>query len=99
MSITDPLTRLLNRRRFEDILDSEFKKVSRYTTPLGRIMVDIDHFKSMNDTYGHDTAGDIVIRETAQVIKKSIRNVNTACRWEGEEFIELTLMTEKSFAI
>lgn len=99
MSIIDPLARLLNRRWFEDILDSEFKKVSRYTTPLGRIMVNIDHFKNVNDTYGRDTAEDIVIRETAQVIKKNIINVDTSCRWVCEDFIALTPMTEKAFTI
>jgi len=98
LSVTDPLTGLFNRRRFEDILDAEFNKATRYSTPLSCLMIDIDHFKSVNDTYGH-AAGDIVIRDTAQIIKKSVRNVDTACRWGGEEFIVLTPMTAKAFAI
>jgi two-component system, cell cycle response regulator len=98
LSITDPLTGLFNRRRFEDILDSEFKKSKRYSIPLSCIMVDIDHFKSVNDTCGH-AGGDIAIKETARIIKQSIRNVDTACRWGGEEFVVLTPMTTKAFAI
>lgn len=92
---TDPLTGLLNRRRFEPILDLEFKKSIRYSTPLSCAMIDIDHFKSVNDTYGH-AAGDVVIKEVAHIIRKSIREVDVACRWGGEEFIVLTPMTEKS---
>ena len=59
-------------------------------------MVDIDHFKSVNDTYGHETAEDIVIRETAQVIKKSNSSVDTIYQWESEKFIVLTPMTKKA---
>jgi two-component system cell cycle response regulator len=98
LSITDPLTGLFNRRRFEDILETEFKKALRYQTPLSCLMIDIDLFKTVNDTFGH-AAGDVVIRETAQIITKSIRNVDTACRWGGEEFVVLAPMTTKAFAI
>ena len=98
LSATDPLTGLYNRRRFENILETEFKKAARYSSPLSCLMIDIDHFKSVNDTYGH-TAGDVVLKEVAQRLQKSIREVDTACRWGGEEFIVLAPMTAKAFAI
>jgi len=98
LSITDPLTQLYNRRKFEELLQSEFKKAKRYSLPLSLLMIDIDHFKSVNDTYGH-AVGDVVIKETAHIIGKSIRTVDTACRWGGEEFVVLTPMTAKAFAI
>ncbi len=98
LSVTDPLTQLFNRRRFEDVLAAEFKKAKRYATHLSCIMIDIDFFKSINDTYGH-TAGDTVLKEIAVIIKQCIRTVDTACRWGGEEFIVLTPMTSKAFAI
>lgn len=98
LSVTDPLTGLYNRRRFESILDVEFEKAVRYKAALSCMMIDIDHFKSVNDTYGHP-AGDEVLKGVAQLIKKSVRNVDAACRWGGEEFIVLTPMTAKAFAI
>lgn len=98
LSITDPLTGLLNRRRFESIFETEFKKAVRYSSPLSCLVIDIDHFKSINDTYGH-TAGDAVLRDLAKILKRCIRQVDTACRWGGEEFVILTPMTAKAFAI
>jgi len=98
LSITDALTGLFNRRRFETVLESEFNKADRYKTPLSCVMIDIDNFKSVNDTYGH-AVGDTVIRDVAQIIQEKIRNVDTACRWGGEEFIILAPMTTKSNAI
>ncbi len=98
LSVTDPLTGLFNRRRFEEVLDLEFKKSSRYHTPLSLMMIDIDHFKSVNDTYGH-AVGDGVIKEVALIIKQSIRDADLACRWGGEEFIVLAPMTPKAGAL
>jgi two-component system cell cycle response regulator len=95
LSVTDPLTGLYNRRYFEDILDSEFKKTLRYATPLSCMMIDIDHFKAVNDTYGH-AVGDVVLKEIAQIIRQNIRNVDTPCRWGGEEFIVLAPSTAKA---
>jgi len=94
LSITDPLTELYNRRHFEELLESEFKKALRYKTSLSCMMIDIDHFKGVNDTYGH-AVGDAVIKEMAQIIRQNIRGVDTPCRWGGEEFIVLTPMTAK----
>jgi two-component system cell cycle response regulator len=98
LSITDPLTGLYNRRRFEEVLDAEFNKSSRYNFPLSCMMMDIDHFKTVNDTYGH-SVGDTVIKDFALIIKQCIRDVDTPSRWGGEEFIVLAPMTPKSTAL
>jgi diguanylate cyclase (GGDEF)-like protein len=97
LAVTDSLTGLFNRRRFETILGLEFKKASRYLSPLSCMMIDIDHFKTINDAYGH-RAGDVILRETAQLIMKSIREVDTAARWGGEEFSVLIPNTSKENA-
>jgi diguanylate cyclase (GGDEF)-like protein len=95
LSVTDPLTGLYNRRHFEELLKSEFKKALRYKTPLSCMMIDIDHFKRVNDTYGH-AAGDAVIKVVVQIIRENIRDVDTLCRWGGDEFIVLTPVTTKA---
>jgi len=97
LSNADPLTGLLNRRRFDAILQPEFSKALRYKTPLSCMMIDVDHFKAVNDTHGH-AIGDAVIKDVAGIIKWSIRDVDTACRWGGEEFIVLTPMTPQDKA-
>jgi len=98
LSITDPLTGLFNRRHFEEILKSEFSKSRRYNAPLSCMMIDIDHFKAVNDTYGH-AVGDIVIKDVVKAIQRSVRDVDTAARWGGEEFIVLAPMTAKAEAM
>jgi diguanylate cyclase (GGDEF)-like protein len=98
LSITNPLTGLYNRRRFEEVLDSEFKKSSRYNSPLSCMMMDIDHFKNINDTYGH-SVGDMVIKDLALLIQQGIRDVDTPSRWGGEEFIVLAPMTPQTGAL
>jgi two-component system, cell cycle response regulator len=97
LAVTDSLTGLFNRRRFETILSLEFKKASRYVAPLSCMMIDIDHFKLINDEYGHRT-GDVILKETAQIILKSIREVDAAARWGGEEFSVLIPNTSKENA-
>ncbi len=97
LAVTDSLTGLFNRRRFETILGLEFKKASRYRSPLSCMMIDIDHFKTINDEYGH-RIGDVILKETAQIIMKSIREVDTAARWGGEEFSVLIPNTSKENA-
>jgi two-component system cell cycle response regulator len=89
LAIMDSLTGLFNRRRFEAIFTSEFKRAQRYQLPLSCMMIDIDHFKKINDSYGHQE-GDVVLRELAQVIKTTIREVDTPARWGGEEFVVLS---------
>lgn len=98
LSITDPLTGLYNRRRFEEVLDMEFRKASRYNSPLSCMMMDIDHFKKVNDTYGHPV-GDSVISDIALIIRQVVRDIDTPCRWGGEEFIVLAPMTPKAVAL
>ena len=85
-SIRDPLTGLYNRRYLTEILDREIRRAVRAAQGLGVLMLDLDHFKKFNDTYGHD-AGDTVLRETASFLSKSIRVEDIVCRFGGEEFV------------
>jgi len=85
-SIKDPLTGLYNRRYLEEILEREIRRAVRSEQPLGILMLDLDHFKKFNDTYGHD-AGDTVLREAAAFFTKSIRVEDIVCRFGGEEFV------------
>jgi diguanylate cyclase (GGDEF)-like protein len=94
----DSLTGLYNRRRFEVILESEFKRAARYQNPLSCLMIDIDHFKNVNDSFGHQ-GGDTVLREIAQLIQTTIREVDTPARWGGEEFVVLSPNTPKENAV
>ncbi len=98
MAITDQLTNIYNRRRFLDILEKEFRRAKRYKTSLSCMMIDIDHFKRINDMFGHHT-GDIVIRETARIITDNAREIDTVARWGGEEFIMLLPQTKKEEAL
>ena len=84
-SIRDPLTGLYNRRYMEETLKQQMSRVTRQLHPLGIIMIDIDHFKKYNDTYGHAT-GDDLLRALAQILQKRIREEDIACRYGGEEF-------------
>ncbi len=86
MSVKDPLTNVLNRRSFSGILEREFKRANRYETPLTLMIIDLDHFKKVNDTYGH-LAGDHILREMAQTFKQDIRDVDVLIRYGGEEFV------------
>jgi diguanylate cyclase (GGDEF)-like protein/PAS domain S-box-containing protein len=85
-SIRDALTGLYNRRYLEVTLDREVRRAARAAQSLGILMIDLDHFKKFNDTYGHD-AGDAVLRETAQLLAKGIRAEDFVCRFGGEEFV------------
>jgi diguanylate cyclase (GGDEF)-like protein len=98
LAITDPLTELYNRRHFEAIIEKEFNKTVRYKTPTSCLLIDIDHFKSINDEYGHRT-GDKVLKEIANLIKNCLRKVDTVARWGGEEFIVLLPETDKEQAV
>jgi len=85
-SIRDPLTSLYNRRHMKEALEREARRVDRRASSLGMIMIDVDHFKMFNDSYGHE-AGDKVLRELGGFLKKSIRGEDIACRYGGEEFL------------
>lgn len=83
----DALTQLPNRRALETLLEHEWRRGSRSTCPLSAIMVDVDHFKAYNDTYGH-TQGDAVLRQVARVIRKLARRAgDIPTRYGGEEFL------------
>lgn len=85
-SIRDPLTGLYNRRYMEESLQREISKARRQTTSLALFMLDLDHFKQVNDTHGHVT-GDWVLRRLGEIIRHSIREEDIACRYGGEEFV------------
>ncbi|RLB93987.1 MAG: hypothetical protein DRH26_02485 [Deltaproteobacteria bacterium] len=88
MTIRDPLTGLFNRRYMDDVINREIKKAQRSGARLGMIMVDLDHFKNFNDTYGHD-AGDEVLRKVAFALVSGLRSEDIVCRFGGEEFFVL----------
>ena len=97
LAITDPLTLLFNRRHFESVIETEFASTARYKSPASCLMIDVDHFKSVNDEYGHRT-GDTVLKELSQIIKNCLRKVDTVARWGGEEFVALLPRTKKEDA-
>jgi diguanylate cyclase (GGDEF)-like protein len=84
-SIRDPLTGLFNRRYLEESLEREVRRAARSQRSLGVIMMDIDHFKHFNDTFGHD-AGDTLLRELGVFLRSQVRGEDIACRYGGEEF-------------
>jgi diguanylate cyclase (GGDEF)-like protein len=98
MAITDALTGLYNRRRFYDFLAKEFKRSKRYSTALSLAILDVDYFKKVNDTFGHQT-GDKVLKEISDILLKSIREIDTAARYGGEEFVVILPNTGKEGAI
>jgi diguanylate cyclase (GGDEF)-like protein len=88
LSLRDPLTGLSNRRHFEEQIEHELSRIRRFDEQSWLILADIDHFKDINDRYGHAT-GDHVIKEVASLLQKNIRDVDLACRWGGEEYLLL----------
>lgn len=97
MAVTDSLTGLFNRRRFEEALAREFERFVRYNVPFSCLMIDVDHFKTINDTYGHDV-GDTVLKGIANTIQKQIRTVDTVARYGGDEFVLLLTQQKKEEA-
>jgi diguanylate cyclase (GGDEF)-like protein len=85
-AIRDPLTGLFNRRHMEESFDRELSRAARANGPVAAIMIDIDHFKRFNDTFGH-AAADVVLRDTAALIRARIRPEDIACRFGGEELV------------
>jgi two-component system, cell cycle response regulator len=88
LSRTDGLTQLLNRRHFEELLQNEWLRSVRDQTPMSCLLLDIDHFKKVNDTWGHPF-GDVVLREVAGVARRALRDVDVLARYGGEELIAL----------
>jgi diguanylate cyclase (GGDEF)-like protein len=83
-AVTDELTGLFNRRRFQEAMATEVERARRFNQPLGLVLLDIDDFKSVNDTYGHQQ-GDLVLREVARVLRESSREIDEPARYGGEE--------------
>jgi diguanylate cyclase (GGDEF)-like protein len=91
--ITDSLTGMRNRRFFDEIIGRELQRHSRYKTPLSIVFIDIDQFKAINDTLGHET-GDRVLREAAAFLLRHIREADYVFRWGGDEFLVLISCVE-----
>ncbi len=97
-SKTDKLTQLFNRGKLDEYLEDEYNKYQRHKSTFSVIMIDIDNFKSVNDTYGHHI-GDLVLIEIANILKNQTRKIDTVGRWGGEEFLIVCLETTKNGAI
>jgi len=97
LAITDPLSGLPNRRHFFQLAEAEFNRAECYNKAVSFIMMDIDHFKKINDTFGH-VAGDMVIRSVAEQMQQAIRGSDHPCRYGGEEFVVMLPDTEISDA-
>lgn len=97
-AITDPLTGLYNRRRFEERVAEEIQRARRYEHPLAMVMADIDRFKRYNDTHGHPQ-GDVVLQKLARLLQTSVRGTDLVARYGGEEFAILLPETSKAGAL
>ena len=92
LAITDPLTGCRNRRFFDEIIDRELQRHARYASPLSLLFVDVDHFKAINDTLGHEV-GDQVLKHVAAFLVRNIREADYVFRWGGDEFLVLMTCT------
>jgi two-component system cell cycle response regulator len=86
LATTDPLTGLMNRRAFLAMMQEEIARSSRYQLPLSLLLLDVDHFKSINDTFGH-AVGDQVLSSIGKLLQNALRTSDTPARWGGEEFV------------
>ena len=93
MAVTDPLTRCYNRRLLYEITEHELEQHRRYNMPLSILYIDIDQFKAINDTRGHQT-GDEVLRTVAQILRELTRQADFVFRWGGDEFLVLLSAAE-----
>lgn len=97
-ALRDPLTRLHNRRAFDERLEYETHRYRRDDQPLALLVLDLDHFKNVNDTLGHE-AGDAVLETVATILRSTTREVDTAARFGGEEFVVLLPRTDLETAV
>ncbi|MBI3804669.1 MAG: diguanylate cyclase [Nitrospirae bacterium] len=88
LAITDSVTGLFNRRYFQEVLNQEFSRAQRYCTPFSCLMIDVDQFKRINDTYGHE-AGDKVLEGLGKIVQEQVRKVDLPARYGGDEFVVL----------
>ncbi len=98
LATRDQLTGLLNRREFDRILGEERERALRFGHRISLVMIDIDHFKSVNDTHGHPV-GDVVLREVARRVAAQVRSVDRAVRFGGEEFALILVLTDLAAAV
>ncbi len=100
IAATDPLTGLYNRMKFIELYISEYTVMTQRHNAMSLLIIDIDHFKRINDTYGHNT-GDDALRALSDILLHVLRNVDVLCRWGGEEFVALlpTAEAQKATAI
>lgn len=97
-AITDALTGIYNRRFFVETLEKQMSLAKRHKEPLSLLIADLDHFKKLNDTYGH-TAGDRALQQVSMILKDSIRTSDVLCRYGGEEFAIIMSKTEITGAL
>jgi diguanylate cyclase (GGDEF)-like protein len=98
LASTDSLTGLPNRRYFLDVANREVERTRRFSVPASVIMIDLDHFKDVNDTYGHAT-GDEVLRSACRTLRKSLREIDVLARLGGEEFVVMLPETNSEGAL
>jgi two-component system cell cycle response regulator len=98
LAVTDGLTGLHNHRAFQDYLEEQFQVAMRNKQPLAVILMDVDHFKQYNDTYGHQ-AGDEVLRQVAQILQANVREGDFVARYGGEEFVIVLPRTDLESAV
>jgi diguanylate cyclase (GGDEF)-like protein len=94
LATTDKLTGIANRNKLDHILEEEYQRTLRFGHPFSILIMDIDYFKKVNDTYGHQT-GDQVLKEMASLLNYYIRDTDTVGRWGGEEFMVICPQTNE----
>lgn len=97
LALTDPLTGLPNRRRFEELLRAELSRIERYGGQCSLVMIDVDYFKNYNDALGH-LAGDVILKELAELMRRELRASDVLARYGGEEFGLIMVQTPKDVA-
>jgi len=98
LAITDGLTGLFNHRHFQERVKEEFHRSGRFPEPISLLLIDIDHFKEINDIYGHPV-GDAVLKDVSGIIKKTVRNIDVPARYGGEEFAVILIGTDARGAL
>lgn len=98
LATTDGLTGLKNHRAFQERLAAEYETAERHQTPLSLLLLDVDHFKQFNDTFGHP-AGDAVLKQVARLLERTMRDCDLVARYGGEEFVVILPQTDQAGAL